>query len=158
MTALEPRWARANGEDDAEPALLDASRARTQRVGTALSALPMLGNDSSPDRRAPWIAQPRETNMTAITGSRSAPAADQAMDIAKRDMTLIYGGRTVVVRVYRSGGAPAEPVWRAVMIENRTPLRHGQGPSPTPEGCFAEAVRFLVADAETRGVVAVVPT
>ena len=88
--------------------------------------------------------------MTAGTRFRPVPAIDSATDVAKRDMTLSYEGRTVAVRAYRDGSGPDGPAWRAVMIENRTPLRHGQGPSPTPEGCFADAVRFLVADAEAR--------
>jgi len=95
--------------------------------------------------------------MTAANGLRPipaiGPATDTDTDTAKRDMTLGYGGRTVAVRVYRDGSGPDGPAWRAVMIEDRTPLRHGQGPTSTPEDCFADAVRFLVADAEARASV-----
>ena len=94
--------------------------------------------------------------MDGVTGLRSSGAGGTAVDVAKRDMTLAYGTRTVVVRVYRDGNALPDPVWRAVIIENRTPLRHGQGPSSTPEDCFADAIRFLVADAEARGGIAAV--
>lgn len=92
--------------------------------------------------------------MTTVTELRPRLAVNTVMDTTKRDMTLSYAGRTVVVRAYRDGSDPHGAVWHAVIIENRTPLRHGQGPSPTPEGCFADAVRFLVADAEARTSVA----
>ena len=88
---------------------------------------------------------------------RPIGAIDIDSDIAKRDMTLTYGGRTVAVRVYRDGSGPDGAAWRAIMIENRTPLRHGQGPSATPAGCFAEAVRFLVVDAEARAGMTTAP-
>jgi hypothetical protein len=65
------------------------------------------------------------------------------MDLAKRDLTLGYGGRTFAVRAYLDGSSPAGPGWHAVVVENRTPLRHGRAPSPTAEGCLAEAVRFV---------------
>jgi hypothetical protein len=65
------------------------------------------------------------------------------MDMAKHDMTLGYGGRTFAVRAYLDGDGPGGPGWRAVVVENRTPLHHGQGPSPDAAGCFAEAVRFV---------------
>ena len=73
------------------------------------------------------------------------------MDMAKHDMTLGYGGRTFAVRAYRDGGAADGPGWHAVVVENRTPLRHGQGPSPDAAGCLAEAVRFVagLVDAQT---------
>jgi hypothetical protein len=67
------------------------------------------------------------------------------MDLTKRDMVLAYEGRTFAVRAYRDGGGPDGGDWHAIVIENRTPLRHEQGPSLSPAGCFAEAVRFLTA-------------
>ena len=67
------------------------------------------------------------------------------MDPTKRDMMLTYGGRTFAVRAYRDDGQGADPAWHAVIVENRTPLHHERGPSPSPAGCFAEAVRFLTA-------------
>ena len=77
--------------------------------------------------------------------------APTKMDLTKRDMTVVYRGRTFALRAYRDGVGPAGPGWCPVIIENRTPLRHEQGPSRSPAGCFAEAVRFLTAlvEAET---------
>jgi hypothetical protein len=72
------------------------------------------------------------------------------MDLTKRDMTVAYGGRTFAVRAYRDGGEPDGGDWHAIIIENRTPLRHALAPTPGPEGCLAEAVRFLTAVVEAQ--------
>ena len=69
------------------------------------------------------------------------------MDLAKHDMTVFYGGRTFAIRAYRGGSSPDDPGWRAVIIENRTPLPREQGGHASPADCFAEAIRFLTADA-----------
>ena len=65
------------------------------------------------------------------------------MDLTKRDMSLSYGGRTFAVRAYRDGNGPGGGEWHAIIIENRIPLRHGQAPTRSLAGCFAEAIRFL---------------
>jgi hypothetical protein len=65
------------------------------------------------------------------------------MDLAKRDLILGYGGRTFAVRAYLDERSPAGPGWHAVVVEHRTPLRHGRAPTPTAAGCLAEAVRFV---------------
>jgi len=67
------------------------------------------------------------------------------MDLTKHDMALTYGGRTFTVRAYQDGSGADGPVWHTIIVENRTPLRHAQGPSSDLPGCFAEAVRFLTA-------------
>ena len=79
------------------------------------------------------------------------------MDLAKRDMTLGYGGRTFAVRAYLDGSGPDGPGWHAVVIENRTPLRHGRAPHPTAEGCLAESVRFVVGLVEAQADAAPAP-
>jgi hypothetical protein len=73
-------------------------------------------------------------------GPKGAP-----LDLAKRDLTLVLGGRTFAVRAYRDAAAPAGPGWHAVVVEGRTPLRHGLTPTGDPEVCLAAAVRFLTA-------------
>jgi hypothetical protein len=67
------------------------------------------------------------------------------MDLAKRDMTLHYQNRTFSLRAYANGNDLDGPSWHTVIVENRTPLSYEQEPQPGPTGCFAEAVRFLVA-------------
>ena len=67
------------------------------------------------------------------------------MDLAKRDMSFAYGGRTFAVRAYEDGRGPDGPGWHTVVIEHRTPVRHGLGPSPSEAECFAAAVRYLTA-------------
>lgn len=64
-------------------------------------------------------------------------------DLAKRDMTVVYGGRTFALRAYRDGLDPIGADWHAVIIENRTPMRNHLGPAPDPAACFAAAIRFL---------------
>ncbi|MEA2525992.1 MAG: hypothetical protein QOF73_3219 [Thermomicrobiales bacterium] len=67
------------------------------------------------------------------------------MDLAKRDLTVTRGGRTFSVRAYLDGRHPSGPGWHAVIVENRTPLRHALAPTTDPEACLAAAVRFLTA-------------
>ena len=67
------------------------------------------------------------------------------MDLAKRDMTLQYANRTFALRAYHNGNDPDAASWHAVIVENRTPVSYEQEPQPGPGGCFAEAVRFVVA-------------
>ena len=84
------------------------------------------------------------------------------MDLTKRDMAVVYGGRSFAVRAYADGsgaeGSGADGrAWRAIVIENRTPLVHARGAHPGPAACFAEAIRLLIADVEDRGRGAAAP-
>ena len=80
----------------------------------------------------------------ASRGGRVRGGTDEApMDLTKRDMTVVFGGRSFAVRAYRDGNGPDGPGWHAVVIENRTPLRHALAPALGPATCFAVAVRFL---------------
>ncbi len=79
------------------------------------------------------------------------------LDLTKRDMTVTYGGRTFALRAYRDGDGPAGPGWCPVVIEDRTPLRHDPGPTPSLAGCFAEAVRFVTEAVEADAAAAAVP-
>ncbi len=67
------------------------------------------------------------------------------MDMVKRDMTLTRGGRTFTVRAYLDGRDPAGAGWHAVIVENRTPLRHELPPALDADACLDAAVRFLTA-------------
>jgi hypothetical protein len=62
------------------------------------------------------------------------------LDLAKRDMTVIYGERTFALRAYREGGA-----WHGVIIENRTPIGHWLEPAADSASCLAAAVAFVTA-------------
>jgi hypothetical protein len=62
------------------------------------------------------------------------------LDLAKRDMTVIYGDRTFALRAYREAGA-----WHGVIIENQTPLSTWLGPAADPAACFAAAAGFVAA-------------
>ena len=79
------------------------------------------------------------------------------MDLTKREMTVSYGGRTFALRAYRDGDGPDGPGWCPVVIENRTPLRHEAGATPSLAGCFAEAVRFVTEAVEADAAAAAVP-
>ena len=79
------------------------------------------------------------------------------MDLTKRDMAVVYGGRTFALRAYRDGDGPDGPGWCSVLIEDRTPLRHDPGPTPSLAGCFAEAVRYVTAAVEADAAAAAVP-
>jgi hypothetical protein len=72
------------------------------------------------------------------------------LDLVKQDMKVVYGDRTFALRAYRDDGA-----WHGIIIENRTPIRHGLAPAADPATCFAAAVGFLAAAvdaaAEPRG-------
>ncbi len=63
-----------------------------------------------------------------------------SLDLAKRDMTLGYGGRTFVLRAYRDDGT-----WHVVIVERRTPISHWLAPSADPATCLAAAVGFIAA-------------
>ena len=63
-----------------------------------------------------------------------------SLDLAKRDMTLGYGGRTFVLRAYRENGT-----WQVVIVERRTPMSHWLGPTADSATCLAAAVGFIAA-------------
>jgi hypothetical protein len=62
------------------------------------------------------------------------------LDLIKRDMTVIYGGRTFGLRAYRQSG-----VWRGVIIENQTPIRGPIEPTADAATAFAAAVALIAA-------------
>jgi hypothetical protein len=63
----------------------------------------------------------------------------------KRDLTVGYAGRTFAIRAYLDGAIAAGPQWRALIIEQRTPLPYAARLSPDPASCLADAVRHLIA-------------
>ena len=63
-----------------------------------------------------------------------------SLDLAKRDMTLCYGGRTFVLRAYRENGT-----WQVVIVERRTPISHWLVPTADSPTCLAAAVGFIAA-------------
>ena len=65
------------------------------------------------------------------------------MDLAKRDLNFTRGGRTFAVRAYLDDRNPVGPGWHAIIVENRTPLRHALPPAPEADACLAAAVHFL---------------
>jgi hypothetical protein len=94
--------------------------------------------------------------MIRVTPARNAAATP--LDLAKRDLALVLGGRTFAVRAYLDRRAPDGLGWHTVIIENRTPLNHDLMPTEDPEACLNAAIRFLTAavaaDAADRQVVA----
>jgi hypothetical protein len=81
---------------------------------------------------------PTDTRQRPLLAAGTSP-----LDTTKRDLTLAYGGRTFAVRAYRDDSGPDGAGWHALILEHRTPLRHGLGPTADLADCFAEAVRFL---------------
>ena len=69
-----------------------------------------------------------------------------SLDLTKRDMTVVYGDRTFALRAYREGRE-----WHGIIIENRTPIRHGLAPAADPATCFAAAVGFVAAAVDAAG-------
>ena len=67
-------------------------------------------------------------------------------DLSKRDMTVVYGDRTFALRAYRDAQQ-----WYGIIIENRTPIRHGLAPAADPATCFAAAVGFVTATVDAAG-------
>jgi hypothetical protein len=67
-----------------------------------------------------------------------------SLDLAKQDMTVVYGDRTFALRAYRDDGT-----WHGIIIENRTPIRHGLAPTADSATCFAAAVGFVAAAVDT---------
>jgi hypothetical protein len=62
------------------------------------------------------------------------------LDLAKQDLTVIYGQRTFALRAYRQEGA-----WRGVIVENRTPMSHWLEPATDSATCLAAAAAFIAA-------------
>ena len=62
------------------------------------------------------------------------------LDLAKRDMTVAYGGRIFALRAYREDGT-----WHGIIIEDKTPLHSWMGPAADAATCFAAAVGFVAA-------------
>jgi hypothetical protein len=76
------------------------------------------------------------------------PLPDDAatpLDLAKRDLTVVLGGRIFAIRAYLDRRSPDGPGWHAVIIENRTPIDHDLTPAADQEACIDAAVRFLTA-------------
>ena len=69
-----------------------------------------------------------------------------SLDLAKRDMTVVYGERSFRLRAYRDDGS-----WHSVIIENRTPMHHSMAPAADPATCFAAAVGFVAATVDAAG-------
>ena len=69
-----------------------------------------------------------------------------SLDLAKRDMTVVYGKRSFALRAYRDDGT-----WHGIIIENRTPIHHSLAPAADPATCFAAAVGFLAATVDAAG-------
>lgn len=64
----------------------------------------------------------------------------EALDFRKRDMDVVYGGRSFSLRAYRDAGA-----WRGVIIENRTPVPSWLEPAPDAAVWLGAAVAFIAA-------------
>ncbi len=62
------------------------------------------------------------------------------MDFDKRDLTVRYGGRSFAVRTYHEQDQANGAGWHAVIVENHTPLHHGQRVHASPSSSLAEAV------------------
>jgi hypothetical protein len=60
------------------------------------------------------------------------------LDLTKRDMTILYGDRTFVLRAFRHEGA-----WHGSVIENRIPLPARFAPTTSAAAYFAAAVGFI---------------
>jgi hypothetical protein len=66
------------------------------------------------------------------------------MDFEKRDVTIGYGGRTFALRTYHEQDQEYGAGWRAIIVENRTPLHGGQGIHASPSRSLAEAVGIVL--------------
>ncbi len=69
-----------------------------------------------------------------------------SLDLAKRDMTVVYGKRSFTLRAYRDNRE-----WHGIIIENRTPIHHSLAPAADPATCFAAVVGFLAATVDAAG-------
>ena len=75
----------------------------------------------------------------------------------KRDLVVVYDGRTFAVRAYRDDTIAEGPQWRSLILEHRTPLRFEARLAPDPASCLAEAVRQVVAALEAAATAEDVP-
>lgn len=64
----------------------------------------------------------------------------EPLDLTKRDMTVLYGGRTFSLRAFRHQGA-----WHGNIVENRTPIHHQLRATADAATYFAAAVGLLAA-------------
>lgn len=71
-------------------------------------------------------------------------------EYAKRDMVVVYDGRTFALRAYCDGAIAEGPQWRSLIIENRTPLPYAARLAADPASCLADAVRHLIAGVEAQ--------
>jgi len=62
------------------------------------------------------------------------------LDFTKRDMTVVYGDRTFLLRAYRHDGA-----WHGSIIEDRIPMTNRFAATTDAASYFAVAVGFLAA-------------
>jgi hypothetical protein len=69
-----------------------------------------------------------------------------SLDLAKRDMKVVYGERSFALRAYRDNRE-----WHGIIIENRTPIHHSLAPAADPATCFAAVVGFLAATVDAAG-------
>jgi hypothetical protein len=69
-----------------------------------------------------------------------------SLDLAKRDMKVVYGERTFALRAYRDNRE-----WHGIIIENRTPIHHSLAPAADPATCFAAVVGYLAAAVDAAG-------
>jgi hypothetical protein len=88
--------------------------------------------------REPGRRSPGRSRLSIDANARSRTV--NSLDLAKRDMTLGYGGRTFVLRAYREDGT-----WQVVIVERRTPISHWLGPTADSATCLAAAVGFIAA-------------
>jgi len=69
-----------------------------------------------------------------------------SLDLSKQDKMVVYGDRTFALRAYCDDGA-----WHSVIIENRTPIRHGLEPAADAATCIEAAVGFVAAAMDAAG-------
>lgn len=84
------------------------------------------------------------------------PVPDDAatpLDLAKRDLTVVLGGRIFAIRAYLDRRSLDGPGWHAVIVENRTPLNHALTPTEDAGACIDAAVRFLTTSVAPDGVI-----
>jgi hypothetical protein len=81
--------------------------------------------------------------MTGGVAAHHATAAP--LDLAKRDLALVLGGRSFTIRAYLDRADPEGPGWHTVIVEHRTPLHHDLSPTADPDACLDSAVRFVTA-------------
>ena len=84
-----------------------------------------------------------------MPGTPRPEDAAPPLDLAKRDLTVVLGGRIFAIRAYLDRRSLDGPGWHAVIVENRTPLDHALTPAVDANACIDAAVRFLTAAVAT---------